>query len=288
MIFIVHGRDLSAAQSLRDFLRRLGLKVRLFEEVSSKVRGAQMVANVVRNAITEAAAIVVLLTPDERAALYDAKLGRFLPEHSRWQSRPNVIFEAGWAYGIKPEATVFVSLADTSFFSDIAGHVVIRLDTASGMNQLRRQLGAIMKRDIPDSNTIAGDVFIKWDGERPDFHDEMDELTLTLSNKDVSYTKGGRRSTVSLMMALREAIRSRQDWSWARRSPRELISVIKARRGGVVADEAFWWFVTFGVFRFTTIDYWGDEWTDSVDHAQFAPRGLALITWLQRKRARRA
>ena len=282
-VFIVHGRDLPAAQSLRSFLRGQGIKARLFEEVSSKQRGARVVAEVVRAAIGRAAAVVVFLTPDERAALYDSKQGRFVQGEARWQARPNVIFEAGWAFGIKPGATLFVSLGATSFFSDIAGHVVIRLDTSSGLRQLLSQLRDLVRHDLRDSPGEDRDVFLNWDGERPDFHDELDELTLTLSNKDIEYTRKGKRSSVPLMTVLREAVRSGPEWSWSRRSPRELISAIKKRRGHVVADEAFWWFVTFGVFRFSTIDYWGNVWTDSVDNAHFAPRGLAFITWLQRK-----
>ena len=283
VVFVVHGRDLRAAHSLRDHLRRLGVRVRLFEEVAARVRGAPMVASVVRSAISEAAVVIVLLTPDEQAVLYDPGKSRFLAEEARWQTRPNVVFEAGWAYGRNPEATLFVSLGDASFFSDIAGHVVTRLDTADGLFRLRSQLAKALGRELRQDRH---DTFRNWDGRRPSFHDEMSELTLTLSNKDITCTKDGKHIEVSLMTTLREAVESRPTWNWSKRSPRELISLILGLRGRVVADEAFWWFVSFGVFRFSSIDYWGDRWTDAVDTCHFAPRGLSLINWIQRKGTR--
>jgi hypothetical protein len=226
--------------------------------------------------------VIVLLTPDEHAVLYDANAGRFDAEDERWQPRPNVIFEAGWSYGSRKDQTVFASLGDVGAFSDIAGHVVTKLDQPPGFNTLCEQLGRILNKSIsaPDANP-----FTKFRGSRPAFHDEVTDLTVALANKDIVRRKsrGRAAASFSVLAVLDKVVRTRPAWDWRYRTPKELVTVIAEQHGDTFADDAFWWLTSFGVFRFSKIDRWGDHWKDEIDHCNFAARGLALIAWVRRQ-----
>jgi hypothetical protein len=49
----------------------------------------------------------------------------------------------------------------------------------------------------------------------------------------------------------------------------------------VATDDAYWWFLVHGFFRFDNIDYWGvakeATWKDSCDEARLTERGSALL-----------
>ena len=60
----------------------------------------------------------------------------------RWQSRPNVLFEAGIAFGSARNRTVLVTLGrDVSLFSDVTGIHTVRLNnTVDSRNKFRQKL----------------------------------------------------------------------------------------------------------------------------------------------------
>lgn len=85
---------------------------------------------------SKAGAVVVMLTMltgDEVARLGSRFCGVAEPDHEKSlqpQPRPNVIFEAGMAFGRNPDRTILVELGRVRNFSDVAGRHTIRLSNS--------------------------------------------------------------------------------------------------------------------------------------------------------------
>lgn len=146
-VMVVYGRDSEATKAMFDFLRALDLKP---QEWSTLVRyannGAPYVGDVLSEGFSHAQAVVVLLTPDDEARLSEELRGEHEPDHERalmGQARPNVLFEAGMAFGTHPERTIVVELGALRPFSDIHGRHTIRLDgTVPPLREIARRLQA--------------------------------------------------------------------------------------------------------------------------------------------------
>jgi predicted nucleotide-binding protein len=130
-VFVVHGRDNRVRSSLFSFLRSIGLKPlewRKALEITKKP--SPYIGEVLDAAFERASAVVVLLTPDDEARL---RLALQRPSDPAWerelvgQARPNVLFEAGMAFGSHPTSTVLVTVGELRPFSDIAGRHVVHL-----------------------------------------------------------------------------------------------------------------------------------------------------------------
>jgi predicted nucleotide-binding protein len=130
-VFVVHGRNDNARNSVFDFLRAVGLRPLEWTQALKLTRkGSPYVGEVLDAAFREAAAIVVLLTPDDEARLKPVFVTARDPAHERkltGQARPNVLFEAGMAFGRDPNSTVLVQLGETRPFSDVGGRHVLHL-----------------------------------------------------------------------------------------------------------------------------------------------------------------
>jgi predicted nucleotide-binding protein len=143
-VFIIHGRNIAARTALEHFLRVLGLQPVDFDQLAADQGGTAFIGDIVRAGLERAQGIVALFTPDEYAGLRpDHRGAHDKPDESqRWQARPNVIFEAGMAYGMAAQRTVLVTLGtDISLFSDVAGVHVVRLHNAvQSRGKLRQKL----------------------------------------------------------------------------------------------------------------------------------------------------
>ncbi len=133
-VFVVHGRHDVARKSLFELLRAFGLKPLEWNQIIKKTKqGSPYVGDVLETAFREAAAVVVLLTPDD-----DAKLKKkfWKPREADYekrltgQARPNVLFEAGMAFGRNPNSTILVELGELRPFSDVAGRHVVHLSNS--------------------------------------------------------------------------------------------------------------------------------------------------------------
>jgi predicted nucleotide-binding protein len=130
-VFVVHGRDTWAREQVFAFLRALGLRPLEWSQAIRLVRkGSPYVGEILEAAFREAAAVVVLLTPDDEARLRSifAKPGD--PSFERkltGQARPNVLFEAGMAFGKDPNSTVLIQIGEVRPFSDVGGRHVVHL-----------------------------------------------------------------------------------------------------------------------------------------------------------------
>ena len=93
-------------------------------------QAAPFVGDVLAAALARAQAVVVLMTPDETVSLREEYgSGALDPDVQPGpQPRPNVLFEAGLAFGSFEERTILVQLGPMRPFSDIAGRHVVRID----------------------------------------------------------------------------------------------------------------------------------------------------------------
>jgi predicted nucleotide-binding protein len=134
VVFVVHGRDQSLRRSLFDFLRALGLRpLEWAQAVQGTGEGAPYVGEVLGSAFARAQAVVVLLSPDDEVRLREDLCGAdelTLERDTQLQARPNVLFEAGLAFGSHPNRTILVQVGPVKPFSDVGGRHVIRLDNS--------------------------------------------------------------------------------------------------------------------------------------------------------------
>jgi predicted nucleotide-binding protein len=146
-VMVVYGRDGQARRAMFDYLRALGLDPGEWRTlVAETEKGAPYIGEVLDRAFERAAAVVVLLTPDDEAKLRDPFLTNRDPDHEREltpQARPNVLFEAGMAFGTHPDRTVLVELGHMRPFSDVFGRHVVRLDgTPAPLRDIANRLKA--------------------------------------------------------------------------------------------------------------------------------------------------
>jgi predicted nucleotide-binding protein len=138
-VFVVHGRDLAARGAVFAFVRSIGLQpLEWTQALKLTKKGSPYVGEILDAAFREAAAIIVLLTPDEEARLKPAFVASGDPKHERQlsgQARPNVLFEAGMAFGRDPNSTILVQLGDTRPFSDVGGRHVLHLSNNPASRQ---------------------------------------------------------------------------------------------------------------------------------------------------------
>ena len=138
-VFVVHGRNIQARRAMFAFLRAIGLEpIEWSEAVRLTGEASPYIGDVLDIALEEAQAIVVLLSGDDLAYLREAhRLASDPPYESQPtpQARPNVLFEAGMAFGRNAIQTVLVELGELRPISDLAGRHVVRLSNEIGARQ---------------------------------------------------------------------------------------------------------------------------------------------------------
>jgi hypothetical protein len=284
-VFVIYGRDVEAYAELAKFLHALNLEEIRFEEVAGTLGPSPFVADIVLRGIKDAHAVIALFTPDEHAALYDPASGSPLEPNSggsRWQARPNVIFEAGIAYGRGTTEPILVVLgADVSLFSDVGGRHFVHLGRPDGKRNLFKRLDAILgpiKPRITDweSSPEAGN-FARCERRRWRWFDEVHELERYFDNQRV----GRSQNSKSLLQIVQAVVEAEPNRDWTRVRPADFMTAVRSRFTEAVTDDAYWWFIVHGFFRFDNIVEWGvvkgATWEDSCDEACLTERGAALI-----------
>lgn len=134
-VFVVHGRDEKLRKALFAFLRSLGLQpIEWRRAIELTHKPNPYVGEILDAAFREAAAVVVLLSPDDEAKLKKDFIKPNDPLHEKQltgQARPNVLFEAGMAMGRNPDSTVLLQVGAVRPFSDIGGRHIVRLSNAA-------------------------------------------------------------------------------------------------------------------------------------------------------------
>lgn len=144
-VAVVHGRDVRLSKDMFTFLRALHLRPIEWGAAIKRVgKGAPYVGEVVDALFRDTQAVVVLLTGDDLAQLRP-ELRRKSDrgeDAARPQPRPNVLFEAGIAFGRMPERTILVQVGEIREISDLAGRHVVHLVDATSRHDLANRLEA--------------------------------------------------------------------------------------------------------------------------------------------------
>jgi hypothetical protein len=129
LVMVVYGRNADARNAMFSFLRALGLTPLEWEQAVDKVgTGSPYNLDAVKEAMSSAQAVVVLLTAEDRAGLLPQLADSGEDTALRGQPRQNVTLEAGMAMGLDAKKTILVELGPIRLASDFAGLNVIRMD----------------------------------------------------------------------------------------------------------------------------------------------------------------
>jgi predicted nucleotide-binding protein len=142
---VVHGRNVVMRDALYEFLRALGLNpIEFSHGVKATKKGAPVIREVLDAMFAKAAAVVVLLTPDDEARLkkeFRKSSDAAFESALTGQARPNVLFEAGRAFGSHPDSTILVQVGSHRPLSDLSGvHFVYLGDDPASRNDLATRL----------------------------------------------------------------------------------------------------------------------------------------------------
>lgn len=160
-VFLVHGRNMRAKRAMVDFLASIGLKALDLQRDLVTLTGSASPTTLetIVEGFKVARAVVVLFTPDEDSTLR-AEFAETTEESATVaQARPNVYFEAGYAFHSHPKRTVLVELGRTRRLSDIADHLAVPMDDSEYSRELvvERLRIAGCKIILSDDWSKAGD-----------------------------------------------------------------------------------------------------------------------------------
>jgi predicted nucleotide-binding protein len=134
-VFVVHGRNERLRKAMFQFLRATGVQpIEWSKAISMTGKPSPYIGEILETAFSKAQAVVVLFTPDDEAQLRKEFLRPSDPSYERkltGQARPNVLFEAGLAFGTHPNQTVLVEVGKIRPFSDTAGRHVVHLNNST-------------------------------------------------------------------------------------------------------------------------------------------------------------
>lgn len=144
-VFVVHGRNEEIRNSMFDFLRAIGLEPIEWEKaIQMTGKPNPHIDEILIEALNNAHAILIMFTPDDIAKLNPQFQKEDDPSYERdltGQARPNVLFEAGMAYGKDPNKAILVEIGELRPFSDISGrHLVKFKGTPEDRNILANRL----------------------------------------------------------------------------------------------------------------------------------------------------
>jgi predicted nucleotide-binding protein len=134
-VFVVHGHDEVARETVARFISKLGLEPIILHERPNKGR---TIITKFREEAAEVGYAVVLLTPDDHGSAVPLVIGR-----SRFRARQNVIFELGFFIGaLGPDRVAALVKGNIERPSDFDGVVYISLDNGGWRTDLARELNA--------------------------------------------------------------------------------------------------------------------------------------------------
>lgn len=163
-VFIIYGRNSKAYESIVQFVHALGLVPKSFAETRSELGGAPYIVDVVSKGMDAAQATIALFSPDEISFLRPelSSTTDSEAEMQRWQSRPNVLFEAGMALAMDRNRTIPVTMGTVEMPSDLGGVHLIRMDNKPHSRSLLKDALKAAGCDINEAtkwwdSSVAGD-----------------------------------------------------------------------------------------------------------------------------------
>lgn len=138
-VFVVYGRNVAIRRAVFSFLRSVDLlPIEWPKVIELSGQGAPYIGDALDAGLSPAKAIVVVMTPDDEARLRDEFVsgsdGTSETELTG-QARPNVLFEAGLAFGFARDRTIVIQFGILRDFSDIVGRHIIRMDNSMEKRQ---------------------------------------------------------------------------------------------------------------------------------------------------------
>lgn len=134
-VMLVYGRDTTASRAVFDFLRALSLEPQEWIQlVRATGSGTPYTGEVLDSALEIVQAVVVLFTPDDEARLRADLIRPDDPPAEgqlQGQPRPNVLFEAGLAFGRHRRRTILVEHGQLRGISDLFGRHSVQLGSTS-------------------------------------------------------------------------------------------------------------------------------------------------------------
>jgi hypothetical protein len=121
-----------------DFLAAIGLKALDLQRdlVSLTGSASPTTLETIVEGFKVAKAVVVLFTPDEDSTLREEFAETAEEKVAVPQARPNVYFEAGYAFHSHPRRTVLVELGRTRRLSDLADRLAVPMDNSEYSRKL--------------------------------------------------------------------------------------------------------------------------------------------------------
>ena len=141
-LFVVHGRDTKLNEDMFGLLRALGLNPIEWSKAVAKTRGNNPdVDKIIGGQMKSVQGIVVMISPDEQARLKSEFSETAAERTLQDQARPNVLFEAGWAFGAYPDKTLLVRVGNTRPISDLGGKHIMKLtDSPASRKEFAQRL----------------------------------------------------------------------------------------------------------------------------------------------------
>lgn len=162
-IFVVHGRDMRPVSVIQQYLQHLHLEMMSWSAARALTgKPSPHTYEIVEAGMRGAAAVLVIFSPDDLARVKDDFSDDDDPDRAlQGQARQNVLLEAGMAFAMSRERTVFVQTARTREISDIAGFNWVPLnglyDSRKDLKERLVQAGATVRSgDFDLMDRLAG------------------------------------------------------------------------------------------------------------------------------------
>ncbi|MCK9363478.1 MAG: nucleotide-binding protein [Syntrophales bacterium] len=145
-IAVVHGRDSEVSSAIFDLLRKLDLHPLEWEELLIRSTVATPYTGHLLDKLFEnVQAVVVIFTPEDEARLHPdlhSEGEKAFETRYMCQARPNVLFEAGMAFGLYPDRTILLETGNLRPISDLVGRHTVRLGSKNAILSFVNRLKA--------------------------------------------------------------------------------------------------------------------------------------------------
>jgi predicted nucleotide-binding protein len=198
--------------------------------------------------------------------------------------RDNVLFEAGvFMGGLGHERTFLV--VPRSLDSRLRTPTDLEgLLTANYRVVPRARKGRRSEADVSAAAKQIAACVTKQGAVPRNVYDEVAALRQMLSEREL---KESKRQWVTLEEIVSFAARARRKPWHQGANAKELMAPIAKKWRNRTTNEAYWWLVVYGIFRFTGIEqFTSDEswdWDESIEYVELSLRGVALLNILRER-----